>query len=371
MTPGDSPQRPGVLMVGNFLSRHGANPSVGEDLAHRLRELRWDVITTSHRRLRPWRLADMVITTLRRHRRYDVAQVDVFSGPAFRWAEAVTACLRVVGKPVIFTLHGGELPAFARRHPQRVKALLRHAAAVTAPSPYLADALRPWREDLLLLPNPLELERYPFRPRGPSQKSLRPRVVWLRAFHRTYRPELAPQAIAPLVADYPELQLEMIGPDKGDGSLQATEAKARELGVQDNLRIVPGVPKSEVPQRLAAADLFLNTTDADNTPVSILEALACGLCIVSTNAGGLPKLLSDGEDALLAPVGDAEALSAALRRLLEDPGLATRLSAAGRTKVEAFDWNRVLPRWQQLLRAAAQAGPKRSLVSDSLSGDSP
>ncbi|HEX2205773.1 MAG TPA: glycosyltransferase family 4 protein, partial [Longimicrobium sp.] len=117
------------------------------------------------------------------------------------------------------------------------------------------------------------------------------------------------------------------------------------------------VPKAEVPARLAEGDVYLNTPRADNTPVTVLEAMACGLCVVSTEVGGIPYLLDDGGDALLVPPGDAEAMAAAVLRLLRDPALAGRLSRAGRRKAEGCDWSAVLPRWEGLLAGTVEGAP--------------
>ena len=116
-----------------------------------------------------------------------------------------------------------------------------------------------------------------------------------------------------------------------------------------------GVPKADVPAWLSQGDIFLNTTNADNTPVSVLEALACGLCVVSTNVGGIPYLLEHEEDALLVPPNDLEAMAAAVRRVLTEPGLAERLSRNARKKAKGFDWSVVLPQWEELLWAMASA----------------
>ena len=83
-----------VLVIGNFLSSHVGTRAVCEDLAAQLRELGWPVLTASSRRPRLARLLDMLATTWRQRRSYEVAQVDVFSGPAFFWAEAVCWTLR-------------------------------------------------------------------------------------------------------------------------------------------------------------------------------------------------------------------------------------------------------------------------------------
>lgn len=348
----DAPPR--VLLVGNFLSRHRFTRMVAEDLALRLEAAGWPVLTASSYRLRPARLAHMVGTVLARRRDFDVAHVDVFSSAAFRWAEATAWALRRVGRPYVLTLHGGNLPELARRRPERVRRLLDGAAAVTAPSPFLRRELSArigWSEDRILhLPNPLDLSRYPFEPRTTP----RPRLVWLRAFHPTYDPVLAVRVVARLAPHVPEVGLTLVGPDTGDGALQATREEIRRLGIETRVEIVGPVAKSEVPRALAAGDVFLNTSRIDNTPVTVLEALASGLPVVSTNVGGLPDLLADGQDALLVPPDDPDAMAAAVRRLLEEPGLAGRLAAAGRQTAEACDWDRVLPRWQALLGAVAR-----------------
>lgn len=344
-----------VLLVGNFLSAHTANRSVGEEMADRLRQRGWKVITTSSCRNKLARLIDMVGTVLQRRMSYEAAQVDVFSGPAFLWAEMSCLALRAVRKPYVLTLHGGNLPTFYKKHPRRVCRLLQSAAVVTCPSRYLLDQMASCCGRLRLVPNPIDVGAYPYRPRTQP----RPILIWLRAFHAIYNPTLAPRAMALLQGEFPGLSLKMVGPDKGDGSLQATQAAARQWCPMAEVQFPGGVAKSEVPRWLDQHDVFINTTNIDNTPVSVIEAMACGLNVVSTNVGGIPYLLDHGRDALLVEPDDAPAMAQAIRRLLRESGLGQRISSAARRKVEGFDWSRVLPQWETLFlglsaRAAAQ-----------------
>lgn len=339
-----------VLIVGNFLSSSGMNKSVCEELAIRLPERGWPVITTSSRSNRFLRLFDMLWTAWRARKQYDVAQIDVFSGPSFLWAEAAAWLLRRLKKPYILTLHGGNLPEFSRRWQGRVRRLLPSAAAVTTPSRYLQEQMAAYRESLILLPNPLDIAAYP------AVERLAPRLclVWLRAFHEIYNPRLAARVTALLKTDFPDIQLTMVGPDKGDGSFAAFNATVHELGLDGHVRCAGGVPKRDVPTWMNTGDIFLNTTNVDNTPVSVIEAMACGLCVVSTNVGGIPYLLDDGHDALLVPPDDPQAMADAIRRILTEPELAACLSRNARAKAEQFDWSMVLPQWEELLTDAAQ-----------------
>jgi glycosyltransferase involved in cell wall biosynthesis len=340
---------PRVLLIGNFLSATGTAKAVGEELAERLAGGGWRVSTTSGQPNRLLRIADMLGAVWSRRNSFDVAQIDVFSGLAFVWAELVAALLRAIGRPYVLTLHGGNLPVFARHWPQRARRLLSSAARVTAPSNYLRNAMRDCRGDIILLPNAIDLSAYRFARRS----NPRPEIVWLRSFHDVYQPELAIHAFHQLRSAHPNARLTMVGPDKGDGSYQRARELARQLEFESWVRFIPGVPKAQVPLVLGEADLFLNTPSTDNTPVAVVEAMACGLCIVSTDVGGLRDLVDDGSDALLAPAGDASALANAMHRILTEPGLAGRLSGNARRKAEEMDWSTVLPRWQSLLAEVA------------------
>jgi len=340
---------PRVLFVGNFLSSSRASVTVGEALAARLSSDGWATITTSAERRRVRRIADMVGTVWRRRADYDVAVVDVYSGAAFVWAEAVAATLRAARRPYVVTLHGGNLPAFAARWPRRVARLLRGAHTVTTPSMYLRDRLRHVRDDLLLVPNAIDLNSYRFRERTRAA----PRLVWLRAFHRVYDPTLAVHAISRLRRTVPDVHLTMVGSDTGDGTRAATVQAVADAGLDAHVEIRDGVPKAQVPSVLGEADIFLNTSTIDNTPVSVIEAMACGLCVVSTSVGGMPFLLDDTRDGLLVPSGDAEAMAAAVERIVAQPSFAAGLSRCARAKVEAFDWSVVLPEWKAILARVA------------------
>jgi glycosyltransferase involved in cell wall biosynthesis len=342
--------RPGLLLVGNFLSHTIGTRALGEDLGVALASSGWPVLMTSSRLNRLARLFDFLWTVWQKRHSYSVAHVDVYSGLAFLWAELVCLALRLAKKPYVLTLRGGNLPRFAQGSRKRVQNLLQSSSAVTVPSTYLLEQIRPYRKDLVLLPNPLDLAKYRFQHREQPA----PNLMWLRAFHDTYNPSLAVRVVALLAQEFPSVRLVMIGPNKGDGSLEAMMELTRKLCLQDRVTCPGRVSKDEVPNWLRQGDIFLNTTRVDNTPISVLEAMACGLCIISTNVGGIPYMLEDEYDALLVPDGDHLAMAKAVQRLLTEPGLAHRLSANARRKAEQFDWPNILPRWEKLFTSVAE-----------------
>jgi len=339
--------QPSVLFVGNFMPASEGSRSLSLDLSHHLEAEGWHIIRVSTAVNRLVRLVDMLLAVYRQRHHFDVAHIDVFSGRAFLFSEAVSWLLHKLAKPYVLTLRGGLLPDFAERNPRRVRRLLVNAPLVTCPSAYLTSALSRFRPDIPCVPNPLALNRHQFRQRT----SPLTRLVWLRAYHALYNPELAPQVLAALLPEFPALRLDMYGPDKGDGSLALTEARVQHLGVAASVNLHGWIAKSDVPSALAAGDIFLNTTDADNTPVSVIEAMASGLCVVSTNVGGIPYLIENGCDGILVPPRDCLAMAAAVRRLLDEPDLAARISANARRKAERYDWAAVLPHWRQIFHS--------------------
>jgi glycosyltransferase involved in cell wall biosynthesis len=202
----------------------------------------------------------------------------------------------------------------------------------------------------VVVPNGIDLSKYSglVRPLSPA-----PHIIWLRSFHRIYNPCLAIKVLALLRREMPGAHLTMIGPDDGDGSLQCTQRLAEELKVEKSVSFAGPIPKSDVPLWLNQGHIFLNTTNVDNSPVSVVEAMACGLPIVSTSAGGISDLIDHEQNGLLAPPENAEALAQHVRTILYHPELAMRLVEGGRRTAAARDWQSIVPRWEALLETVA------------------
>ncbi len=341
-----------VLQVGNFLSARGYTVQFVEELSDRLEQDGWHIIRASDQVKKVSRLASILSRIFVNRKNFDAAHITVYSGAAFVWAEAAAGMLRVLRKPVVLSLHGGNLPSFAERWPGRVSRLLNSADLVIAPSGYMRNAMLKFRKDILLIANPVDTRLFAYRHR----ENVRPRLVWLRSFHETYNPTLAAQVLSLLVQEFPDMTLTMAGPDKGDGSFQRVKETARELGVERNIVFTGRLDNKEVPGFLSNADIFVNTTNVDNTPISVLEAMACGLCVVTTNVGGIPYLLEDENEALLVERNDPASMAGAIRRIVTEPDLARRLSQHARRKAEQCDWQKVLHEWKRVFTSLHRNG---------------
>jgi len=334
-----------ILFVGNHFHSQTQNKNIWQEIPDRFLDLDFQVISTSHKENRILRIIDMWWTIIRFRSSYNLAIVDVFSGPAFIWSYSSSILLNLLQKKFILVLRGGNLPAYAKKKPSRVKRILRKASAIATPSHFLKESLKHFNHDIDVIPNPVDLRKFKFKMRHKLGLNL----IWVRAFHRIYNPSLAPQVVAELVKEYPEIHLTMIGPDKGDGSLDKTIETLQSLNLEKNIEIVGKTPHYKIPDWLNKADIFINTTNVDNTPVSVLEAMSCGLGVVSTNVGGIPWLLKDKEDALLVPQNQSGAMANGILLLYKDPDFAGNLIKNAYEKVKDFDWSNVLPLWQKLI----------------------
>jgi glycosyltransferase involved in cell wall biosynthesis len=139
----------------------------------------------------------------------------------------------------------------------------------------------------------------------------------------------------------------MVGPDK-DGSLQTTKAFAKSIGVAVNF--TGQLAKEDWWQLASEHDIFINTTHFDNTPVSVMEAMAVGLPVVSTNVGGIPYLLTDKENALLVPDNDDKAMAKVILDLLEDQEKVNLITRNARSFIAQMDWKSVKEEWKGVLK---------------------
>jgi len=137
-----------------------------------------------------------------------------------------------------------------------------------------------------------------------------------------------------LIAEHPDVHLVLVG--SGGGNVLSCEPALREQVARDGLvdRVTFTGFVHNVEQYLQAADCFVLPSDSEVLSIAILEALSCGLPVLSTRTGGTPEIITDGENGLLIDVKDEAALATGMRVLLDDPAAATAMGRRGRETVE-------------------------------------
>ena len=258
--------------------------------------------------------------------------------PASRWGfmPAVVGLLaKGWGKRLVLSYHGGSIAKFFADWTWLVHPVLKRYDEILALTPTQARIFEDHGFQAQIVPNIVPVETFSFRPRGP----LSPNILWLRQLEPRYRPEDALQIFVAVQRIHPDATLTMAG----GGSLATKMAREIENRGLEGITLSGHLPLDGIPAAYNAADIFLNTSAFDNLPLTLIEASASGLPIVSSNAGGIPDLVTDGKNGLLAPVGDVKAMADAILQLLANPDMAQRLSIAARQNAERFAWPHIAP----------------------------
>lgn len=232
-------------------------------------------------------------------------------------------------------------------HSQIARHVLGHADRVVVPSGYLAHVFREFAVSAEIVPNIIDLSQFQFRTRSP----LRPHLLCTRGFHPYYGIDVVIRAFAEVQEHFPEAQLDLVG----SGSL---ESDIRQLVKHLNLRNVHflGVAsRQEIGRIYDRADIFINASNLDNMPVSVLEAFASGTPVVTTNPEGMPYVVTHERTGLLSPVGDSNALAANILRLLREPELAASLAQNALQESSRYHWPAVRNQWLRIYSELAAA----------------
>ena len=268
------------------------------------------------------------------------------------WRKSVFMYLsQLAGKPVIFHLHGAEFDKFfSERCNDFSRKIVVHILENSACITVLSSQWQRWLSEVIINPNIVRV----FNPvtqttiRTESQIRRKPlSLLFLgRLGQRKGIFDLL-EAVARLSPDFPQLEL-LCG---GDGDADAVNRRAEELGIQDRVRLLGWVRGQEKQALLASAGVFVLPSYHEGLPMSILEAMAAGLPVVSTRVGGIPDAITSGKEGFLIEPGDVDALEDSLRRLLGNPELARSMGEAGLNKVAAeFDADKVIPQIEALYR---------------------
>ena len=286
----------------------------------------------------------MLLKVLVYHKKVSYVIIDTFSTSNFYYALLVSQLARLLKLKYIPILHGGNLPSRLINNKNLSNLIFRYSYRNVSPSNYLKSEFKEHGFSAVLIPNILEIDNYKFK----SRNVLQPNLLWVRAFDNIYNPTLAIKVFSLLKNNYPNAKLTMVGPKK-DNSFEDVLKLIEKLKLEESINIT-GVLKKEEWHKLAEySDIFINTTNIDNTPVSVMEAMALGLPIVSTNVGGLPYLIENNIDGILVKKDDAKLMYNAINHLLTNNDSAIKIAKNARIKSQSFSWEEIKKQWLTLL----------------------
>jgi teichuronic acid biosynthesis glycosyltransferase TuaC len=284
---------------------------------------------------------------------------------------------RLFRVPVMVTLRGSivRLATYATHRPQ-LRWTLARAGAIVAVSRSLRDVavgLGQPAHRIRVIPNGVDTERFRPTDRATARAACglphdRTVLLAVGALYEGKGHHLVVEALPRLVARRPDLLYVVVGGERpGERYRGELEALARRLGVAGHLHLAGPKAPEELPAWYAAADLFCLATRSEGWANCLLEALACGLPVVTTRVGGNPEIVRDGVDGLLVPYGDvpalAEAIEAALARGWDRAALVAHASS--------HSWDDTAARALETLRAVVGAGVSGPAVGPAVAAGPP
>ncbi|MFK2820708.1 glycosyltransferase [Flavobacteriaceae sp. LMIT009] len=334
-----------LLYIGNKLVSKERNASGIDTLSALLRQEGYTVRAVSSYSIKLFRLVSMMWNVLWFSRKISYVLIDTYSTKNFYYAYVVSRLCFLLNLKYVPILRGGNLSYRLDNSPKMAKAIFSNSYKNVSPSNYLKSEFDKRGFSATYIPNVIEIKNYKFLERGIST----PRLLYVRAFAGIYNPEMAIKVLNELSKTYTDASLCMIGPVK-DESFERCKALVKRLNLEDKVEFTGKLSKSAWHKKAEEFNIFVNTTNIDNTPVSVMEAMALGLPVVSTNVGGVPYLINNNETGLLVDKGDVKQMVEAINLLTIDNELKSKLVKNARNQVEKFDWEVVRYQWKKLLQ---------------------
>ena len=275
--------------------------------------------------------------------------VHVFSASYWSFLLAPAPAITMAGalrKRVILHYHSGEAEDHLARWGALVHPWLRRVDAIVVPSGYLRGVFSRHGYRARVIRNVVDVSRFRYRDRT----SLQPRLLSVRSFEPHYRVENTLRAFAILKGRHPEATLVVAGYGREEARLRRLADRLAVGGIQFVGRVEPPA----VPSLYDRADVFVNSSVIDNQPVSILEAFASGLPVVSTGTGDIAAMVRHGETGLLVPPDAPEETARAVADLLAQPERALLMARRARQEAGEYTWPAVREAW-----AMVHAGEER------------
>lgn len=332
-----------ILYIGNKLSSKGNTVSTIDTLSKRLSSECFHVISVSKIKNKVFRLLDMVFALIRLRNRVDYVLIDTYSTQNFYFAYIISQLCRLFNLNYIPILHGGNLPNRLKHNPKLSGCIFKNSFINISPSKYLENKFKSFGyQNVRYLPNSIQLSNYKYN----LKKIDKPKLLWVRSLAKIYNPKMAIEVLAELRQRGINAELCMVGPDK-EGLIHDLKQFAEKNNV--HVTFTGKLSKSEWIELSKNYNIFINTTNFDNMPVSIIEAMALGFPIVSTNVGGLPFLIEDNKDGILVKPNTSKQMAEKIVELSKNPELLKKLSEHARKKAEEFDWETIKQMWKELL----------------------
>ena len=253
---------------------------------------------------------------------------------------------KLFNKKTILHYHTGEAEEHLKNWRLSARPTMKKFDEIVVPSQFLVDIFKTFGLQAKAIFNFIDTEQFAFRERKP----LRPVFLSNRNFEAYYNVGCVLKAFQLIQKKIPQAELIVAGYGRGEFELRKL---AKELNLE-RVEFVGRIEQAEMPKIYDQADIFLNASLVDNMPLSVIEAFACGLPVVSSKTGGIPYIVEHEKNGLLVEQNDCEALANEAMRLLQNDNLAQEIILNAVLECEKYKGENVRGEWLSIYRKLAE-----------------
>ena len=285
-----------------------------------------DFLKTTYKKSKFFKFIDIFTFLLINKNRYDVIHVQAHSNYNIVSVLISVFWAKILKKKIIVMYYGGAAREFFKSYPKLIKFTFSYVDEIIVAGNYVKSAFDQLNINTKIIPHILEIKKWKYRQRKDRGHNL----LWVRHLRKEYNPMMILEVYNKLRKDHKNIELKIIG----SGPLKNEMNSYIKDNNLNGVNLLGNVSEIQLVDAYNWADIFINTTNVDNQPVTVLEALASGVPVVSTNVGGIPDIITSGNTGLLSRPGDVEAMVNNIKNIMSDESLIKKLSFEGRNFIE-------------------------------------
>lgn len=295
----------------------------------------------------------------------DVSHIFANSGLSWHFFAAPAIWIAWIQKKgVLLHYHGGEAEQFFRHQIRYISPSIKRCTKVVVPSGFLEDIFNKYNVETAVIPNVIDMTKFCHSSKMHKTASSSLQLLVPRNLDPVYDVATAIKAFNLVKEEFEDIRLLVtgIGPE-----LEMLEKLVLSLGLQEAVEFTGKLTNTQMADLYTSVDIVLNPSLADNLPVSLLESLASGIPVITTNVGGIPYLIENNRNGLLVSPGNVVEMANAIKRLIGNASLRENLINNGLDYVKQYEWKSLRSKW---LKAYAEVlDSQQNTKSKSMSSD--
>lgn len=328
---------------GSFLSKHGGLKSQGEYLSELLKKNGYEVLNLTESKNKLKRLIDVYYNIRTNRKKLKIIILQVYGTKSIILEIFILYLAKKYNLKIISHIHGGSIPNIYARKKILFNYIFKNSNEIITPSHFLKNFLEKKGFDSKIINNFIEIEKY----KKKERETIKPKLLWMRNFKEMYNPKMAITVVETLKDKINNVFLYMAGYDGGEKEAIIKLIKEKQL--EKNVKLLSVLNQQQKQEYADKCDIYINTSQIDNAPVTIIEMMVFGLNIVSTDVGGIRYIIQNGKNGILVNKTNHQKMAEEILNLLNNQKRAKEIRIKAFQETEKYTDKNVIKRWAKII----------------------